>query len=116
MSPRASGLGSLARYLPVETAQGNGKGLHGAQGIAIVHGEYILGGAAELHDNILWIRVVHQLKVLHRCLRDTTMKVEHIRLCLIVPHGRLVVQLHNVVHVLREKRERERERRISCLH
>lgn len=110
MSPRA-GLGSLARYLPIETAQSNGKGLHGAQGIAIIHGEYILGGATELHDNILWVGVVHQLKVLNRCLRDTTMKVEHIRLCLIVPHGRLVVQLHYVIHVLEEK-----ARKISYLY
>lgn len=42
------------------------------------------------------------------------MKVEHIGLRLIVPHGRLVVQLHYVVHVLEEKREEDQLSALEC--
>lgn len=101
---------SLAGDLAIETAESYGECLHCAQRIAIIHGEHVLGGATELHDNILGIRVVHQLKVLHRGLRDTAVKVEHIGLGFIIPNWRLVVQLHNVVHVLKHKRRAEYQR------
>ena len=49
--------GSLAGQFAVETAERHGEGLHGAHRVAKVHGEHVLGHAAELHDDVVaWKR------------------------------------------------------------
>lgn len=40
------------------------------------------------------------LKVLDRRVGDTSMKVEHIGLCFLVPHRALVVEFNYILHVL----------------
>lgn len=46
-------LGSLAGQLPVETGEGYGEGLQGAQRVPVVQGEGVLGHAAELQHDVV---------------------------------------------------------------
>lgn len=48
----------------------------------------------------LTVIVVNDLEILDRGLCDSAVEVEHIRLCIIIPHGRLVVKLNNAFCVL----------------
>lgn len=41
---------------------------------------------------------MHYLEVLHGRLRDPAVEVQHIGLCVIVPHWGLIVQLDQVLH------------------
>lgn len=47
----------------------------------------------------LTVFAVDNLKVLDRGLRDSSIKVEHIRRSVVVPDWSLVVQLYQVVHL-----------------
>ncbi|MEE6458327.1 hypothetical protein FKM82_000252 [Ascaphus truei] len=51
-------------------------------------------------QRVLQIIVVHNLEVLHRCVCDTPVEVEHVRLSVIIPHGGLIVQLDDVLLTL----------------
>ena len=63
-------------------------------GLPVVHGEDVLGNPSKLHDDVLNIRVVHNLEVLDRGLGDAAVKVEDIALSLIIPHWGLVMNLN----------------------
>lgn len=90
----------FACQFAIEAAERNGESLQRAQWISKVHGEYILRRASKLHHNVFRIGIVHQLEILHRRLGNTAVKVQHIRLGVVVPDGRFVVQFHDVVQIL----------------
>lgn len=85
--------------LRVEAGEGDAEGLQGAHGVAVVHGEDVLGHPAELHDDVLWISLVDDLEVFDARLGDASMEVEHVGLGVVVPHRGLVVQLQDGLHV-----------------
>ena len=91
---------SLAGQFAVEAGERHPKGLEGAHGVAVVHGEDVLGHAAELHDDVVEVVVVHDLEVLHRGLRHAAVEVEHVALGVVVPHGGLVVHLEDALLAL----------------
>lgn len=45
------------------------------------------------------IRVVDDLKILDRCLCDSTMEIKNIALCIVIPCRGFIVQFYQVVHV-----------------
>lgn len=90
----------LAGQLPVEAAQCDRKRLERAQRVPEIHRENVVRRPAKLHHDVVRVGVVHQLKVLNGRLRDPAVEVEHVRLRLVVPDGRLVVQFNDIVHVL----------------
>lgn len=95
----------LAGQLPVEAAERDRKRLERAQRVPEIHRENVVRRPAKLHHDVVRVGVVHQLKVLDRRLRDPAVEVEHVRLRLVVPDGRLVVQFNDIVHVLWRKAE-----------
>lgn len=46
-------MGSLAGQLPIETGEGDGEGLQGAQRVPVVQSEGVLGYAAKLEHYIV---------------------------------------------------------------
>lgn len=46
-------MGSLAGQLPIETGEGDGEGLQGAQRVPVVQSEGVLGYAAKLEHDIV---------------------------------------------------------------
>ena len=71
---------SLARLLAVETAEADGKGLHGRHRVLVVHGECVFADPTELHDDVVLVLLVHKLEVLDRGLGYSPTKVEHVGL------------------------------------
>lgn len=110
----------LARQFTIETTQCNCKRLQGTQWVSKIHRKHIFWRTTELHYNIFRIRIVDQLKVFHRRLCDTTMEIQHIRLRIVVPHGRFIVQFHHIVHILyTNEKKHERfygvQNRVYCM-
>ena len=66
-------------------------------GPPVVHGENVLGHSAELHDDVLHVRVVDDLEVLDRSLCDAAVEVEDIALSLIIPHRGLIMNLNKKI-------------------
>lgn len=48
----------------------------------------------------LTVIVMNNLKILNRSLSDSAVEVEHVGLCVIVPHRRLVVKFNHALRVL----------------
>ena len=53
-----------------------------------------------LHDDVVDVVVVDDLKVLDAGLRHPTVEVEHVALSVVAPHGRLVLECDDALHVL----------------
>lgn len=89
----------LAGQFAVETAQRDRERLQRAQRISVVHGEHVLGYSTKLHHDVVTVRVVYYLKILHARLSHPAVEVQHVRLRVVVPYRRFVVQLYQIVHV-----------------
>ena len=86
---------SFARQLAVEARERDPEGLERAHRVPVVHGEDVVGDSSELHDDVVRVAVVDDLKVFDARLSDAPVKVQDVRLRVVVPHGRLVVQFKN---------------------
>mmetsp|Transcript_33976 Transcript_33976/g.79553 ORF Transcript_33976/g.79553 Transcript_33976/m.79553 type:complete len:216 (-) Transcript_33976:859-1506(-) len=87
----------LAGELVVKAAQANGKGLEGAQGVAVVHRKRVVGALAKLEDDAVLIRVLDQLKVLDGGDGHPALKVEAEGAEVLVPPRGLVDDFDVVV-------------------
>lgn len=116
----------FAGELTVETAEGYSERLNGTHRVVEVACEYVFVNSTELHHNILGLNIgdksfnksliflsywelvfsveltiifMNDLEIFYRCLCDTSMKVEHVRLGFFVPDWRFVAQLDQIGHV-----------------
>lgn len=115
----------FAGELTVETAEGYSKRLNGTHRVVEVACEHVFVYSTELHHNILGLNIgrliknkfsillridilfsieltiifMNDLEIFYRCLCDTSMKVEHVRLGLFVPDWRFVAQFDQIGHV-----------------
>ena len=112
----------FAGELTVETAKGYSERLNGTHRVVEVACEHFFVYSTELHHNILGLNIgrlnffyriencmvfsveltiifMNDLEIFYRCLCDTSMKVEHVRLGLFVPNWRFVAQLDQIGHI-----------------
>ena len=91
---------SLTGKFEVEGGQADGEGLKDGAWEGDVHVEVVLAHASELHVNVVVVVLVYQLKILHACLVDPPVEVEHEGLHLLIPLGGLVEEEHYVLRVI----------------
>ena len=54
---------------------------------------------SELHNNIIRLILMNDLKILNRGLSDPAVEIENVALRILVPHRRLILQSSNIVEV-----------------
>lgn len=95
----ASFLSLLAREFSIKAAESNLKCLQCTKRISEIHSKNIIIASTKLHDNIIRIWIVDELKIFDWGLCDATMKIKHIRLCFVIPYRCLISQFHQTIHI-----------------
>lgn len=91
---------SLARKLEVKRRQSDCERLEKRARESYVHVEHLFAHAAKLHVDVVVVVLVNQLEVFNGRLVDAAVEVEHERLHLFIPLGRLVEEKHYIFIVV----------------
>jgi len=84
---------------PIKAWQCNPKSLQSTHWVPEIKCENIFTNFSELHNDIVRISFVNHLKILHTSLRDTAMKIEQIRLAVIIPNRRFVLEFQDSIQI-----------------